>query len=370
MRVLFVVRPHLYEHRGGDTTQILSTARELRARGVKVDLRSCVPGSLAPWDLVHLFHLDRLWENLGSARAVSGRLPMVISTIWWPKGAYNAHSRQGVQGFLARSVGTQAFDSLRVIQRSAMAFAERPAAATIPRPEAWRFLPAARKLLRAAALVLPNSEAEQRALESYFGLEVPYRVVHNGVNPDAELVVDGSGTVKSADVLCVGQFTPRKNQHKVIEALEGTDVNVAFAGTAGQFSRRYETACHRGAGPNVRFLGPVPHERMPGLYRSARVHVLPSWFETPGLSSLEAAAYGCPIVVGDSPPVREYFGDLATYCDPGSTASIRDAVLSARQRPADPRLAAMVSERYTWSAAAAATLEAYEEALRLARPRC
>lgn len=369
MRVLFGVRPHLERYPGGDTTQILSTARELRVAGIQVDLRTDVPSSLETWDLVHLFHLDRLWENMLWVRAVAGRLPVVLSPIWWPKDAYNAHARRGVQGAVARLAGTNAYDSLRVMQRSVMAFAERPGGATLPRPAAWRFRPAVRELLGAAALVLPNSEAEQRALESYFDLLVPYRVVSNGVDVDVAGAVVGAMPVGTVDVLCVGQFTPRKNHHRIIEAFQGSEVSVAFVGSAGQFSGKYEAVCRQAAGANVRFLGTLPHDRLPALYRSARVHALPSWFETPGLSSLEAAAYGCPIVMGDSPPVREYFGDLGTYCDPGSTASIRDAILSARARPADPRLAALVRERYSWSQAAATTLDAYEEAVG-AHPRC
>lgn len=109
------------------------------------------------------------------ARAVGQCRPLVLSTIWWPKNHYNAHSRQSLQGAISRSVGTNTFDGLRIVARSLIAFSERPAFATIPRPFAWRFRRAARELLRAAALVLPNSSAEQRALESYFDLAVPHR---------------------------------------------------------------------------------------------------------------------------------------------------------------------------------------------------
>jgi glycosyltransferase involved in cell wall biosynthesis len=362
MRVLFAVRPHLEQYPGGDTTQILATARELRTAGVEVDLLTEIPPSFGPWDVVHLFHLDRLWENLRWVRALRGEVPVVLSPIWWPKDAYNAHARQGAQGFVARRVGPHAFDSLRVAPRSLLAFAERPSPATRPRPAEWRFRPAVRELLGAATVVLPNSEAEQRVLETCFRVTVPYRVARNGVDVDVDPPAERPGRA-GLDVLCVGQFTPRKNQHKLIEAVRGTDVSVTFVGGAGQFSRRYEGACRRSSGPNVRFLGHVPHDQMAALYRDARVHVLPSWFETPGLSSLEAAAHGCPIVVGESPPVREYFGDLATYCDPASTGSIREALLAARRQPADPRLADMVRERCSWAGAAAVTRRAYEDAV-------
>lgn len=44
--------------------------------GVEIDLRTEVPGSFEPWDVVHLFHLDRLWENMNWVRAVEGRVPV------------------------------------------------------------------------------------------------------------------------------------------------------------------------------------------------------------------------------------------------------------------------------------------------------
>ena len=95
MRVLFLTRASLDRYPGGDTTQIESTARELRSLGVIVEVVSELPADLSEWDLIHLFHLDRLWENLPQARAVAGRVPAVLSTIWWPKKQYNEHSLSG-----------------------------------------------------------------------------------------------------------------------------------------------------------------------------------------------------------------------------------------------------------------------------------
>ena len=362
--MLFVVRPDLELHRGGDTTQILSTARELTNLGVRVEVSDQLPASLDDVDLVHLFHLDRLWENVPHLTALAGRRPFVLSPIWWPKDDYNAHSRRGLQGRVARVVGTRRFDALRLVVRSFVAFGSGPSRDTLPRPSAWRFQRRSQELLATAAMVLPNSVAEARRLESHFATTFPYAVLPNGTDPVGTLADScGGGGGPGIDVLCVARLEPRKNQHKIIEALRDTDLRVAFAGTSGQFSSDYEAECRGAATARMTFLGPVPRDDLPELYRSARVHVLPSWFETPGLSSLEAASHGCPIVVGECEPVREYFGDLATYCDPGSVDSIRAAILSTVGRPRNDELARHVAERYSWAAAARATLAAYERAL-------
>lgn len=370
MRVLFLTRASLDRYRGGDTTQIESTARELRALGATVEVVSELPADVTGWDLVHLFHLDRLWENLPQARAVAGRIPTVLSMIWWPKEQYNVHSRPGIQGALARTVGERGYDSLRLVQRSVIAFAGHPSRRTLPRPSVWSFDRSVRALLSLTQLVLPNSEAEQRELERRFQITVPYRVIPNGfeLEGDSPESTDPPPDVPR-DVICVGRFEPRKNQHLLIEAIRGTGLRLAFAGASGQFSAAYERKLRAAAGPGVEFLGFLPQPALRSLYRSARVHVLPSWFETPGLASLEAAAHGCPIVVGDAAPVREYFGDLATYCEPGDVDSIRAAILHALDHPHTEELQRRVAERFTWPKAAAETMAAYEDALARWRTR-
>ena len=86
-------------------------------------------------------------------------------------------------------------------------------------------------------------------------------------------------------------------------------------------------------------------EELRQLYRAASVHACVSWYETPGLVSLEAALSGCKLVVTPGGSTREYFGEDAFYCRPDDAASIRAAVVQALglRLPTD-RLAARVAE--------------------------
>ena len=168
----------------------------------------------------------------------------------------------------------------------------------------------------------------------------------------------------------MGRFEPRKNQHLLIEAVRGSGLRLAFAGASGQFSAAYEQKLRAAAGPEVEFLGFLPRPALRNLYRAARVHALPSWFETPGLASLEAAAHGCPIVVGDVAPVHEYFGDLATYCDPGDVRlDPRRDHHALEHAEAAARCRSTSEPTFTWARAAAATLAAYEDTLTRWRSR-
>jgi hypothetical protein len=137
---------------------------------------------------------------------------------------------------------------------------------------------------------------------------------------------------------------------------------------AGQANpQEYLDLCRRYADENVVFIDAMNHEELASAYAAAKIHALPGWFETPGLSSLEAAAAGCNIVSTDRGTAREYFGDMAWYCDPRSIDSIREAVLAAHESAPRDDLRARIRERCTWRRAAESTLEGYRMALGLHR---
>jgi glycosyltransferase involved in cell wall biosynthesis len=106
-------------------------------------------------------------------------------------------------------------------------------------------------------------------------------------------------------------------------------------------------------------MSAMPQAELVEVYRRAAVHVLPSLFETTGLVSLEAAAAGCAVVTTDRGYAREYFGELAYYCDPRRRDSIRSAVADALSGGPSPELRARVLSCYTWRHAAVATAAAY-----------
>jgi glycosyltransferase involved in cell wall biosynthesis len=113
----------------------------------------------------------------------------------------------------------------------------------------------------------------------------------------------------------------------------------------------------------VYFLDILPPEALAGIYVLAAVHVLPSWRETPGLVSLEAAAAGCRIVTTSYGSVREYFGDLAWYCNPSDLMSIRSAVLLALEATPNHALREKILSSFTWDIAAEKTLAVYHKVL-------
>src|SRR5680860_729115 len=95
----------------------------------------------------------------------------------------------------------------------------------------------------------------------------------------------------------------------------------------------------------------------------ARSHALASWFETPGLSSLEAGACGTVVISTDQGSPKEYFQDMALYVHPMDDISLRTALEQALNASSQP-LMQHIHKHYPWSNVAGITLEAYRNVLK------
>ncbi|MBK9121421.1 MAG: glycosyltransferase family 4 protein [Phycisphaerales bacterium] len=365
MRALWLVRRNLTQHPGGDTTQILKTAAAVRTRGVEVEFADTCPQDLGGFDVAHLFHLDRLWENTEhSARLAAAGLPAVLSTIYWPCDEFDRQARVGVQGWLARRVGSSRYQDLRLFQRYLLHCCEQRRMPTWT-PGRFSFRQRAVALLQSMAVLLPNSRTEADVIADRFGTVRPVVPVPNAADADLFGLPRNPG-VRSG-VVCIGRIEPRKNQLALLHALADTQIPLTFVGQPGRYSQGYYDACRRVAPAHVRFVPAQPAEALRGFYERATVHACVSWYETPGLASLEAGLCGCALVVTPGGSTREYFAGQAHYAEPGDVQSIAAAVRAALATGPEPRLASRIAEEFTWEAAATRTIEGYELAIRNTR---
>lgn len=77
-----------------------------------------------------------------------------------------------------------------------------------------------------------------------------------------------------------------------------------------------------GLAARVRYLGYVPDEKMPQLYRNAAALVMPTWFGPSNIPTLEAFAFGTPAVISDLPGVEEQVRDAALRFDPADPSDM------------------------------------------------
>ena len=163
----------------------------------------------------------------------------------------------------------------------------------------------------------------------------------------------------------MARIEPHKNQLNLIKALNNTSYQLYIHGKPSLNSAAYYEQCKAEAAPNVHIEEHLGDEELFTAYSNAKVHVLPSYFETTGLSSLEAAAMGCNIVVTDLGDTRDYYKDDAWYCNPDSPESIKKAIDAAFNAPYSEDFRKRILNSYTWERAAEETLVAYRQVLKV-----
>ena len=334
MRVLFQIRPNYEDQSGGDTIHAVRTAEELRPLGVATDVSGHLAPDLSAYDLVHLFNTELVEPTFRHVlRARAAGVPVVLTPIYWRP-----------------PLEDESFDEIdRVSQRN--------------RDAVMRDI-----VFGLADALLPPTEAELEVITRTFA-PLPRHVAIVPVGVDAVYAEgDGERFCKRHDlplrgfVLCVGRLEERKNQLRLIEVCSGLGAPVVLVGAEYEDRLSYAAACRDLAERlevDVRFLSYVDDAEVVDAYAAARVHALPSLWETIGLASLEAAVAGCSVVSTSNCGVGEYLGDHAWYCDPESVDSIREAVAAAFGAPLDGRLAEHVLP-YTWRGAAERTRAVYE----------
>ena len=174
-------------------------------------------------------------------------------------------------------------------------------------------------------MILPNSQSEYNRVQQAYPAKTNYMVVPNGVNVE-KFPFNPSLEKDDHLVICVARIEGRKNHINLIKALNNTRFKLVLIGAPAPNQGDYYRECRSIAADNVHFLDRVPQEELLEYYQRAKVHVLPSWFETTGLSSIEATVMHCNIVITDRGDTREYFGSDAFYCDPVDPQSILTAI--------------------------------------------
>ena len=116
---------------------------------------------------------------------------------------------------------------------------------------------------------------------------------------------------------------------------------------------------------DIIFVGPVPHEATPAIYRKADVFVHPSGFESFGLPVLEAMACGTPVVASNRTAIPEVVGDAGLIVDPENVEALADAIYKLiTERSLREQLVERGYKRvssFKWEEAARKAVEIFQE---------
>jgi glycosyltransferase involved in cell wall biosynthesis len=227
---------------------------------------------------------------------------------------------------------------------------------------------AIRHALDQADHVVCNSEATRRSAERWIAGERT-SVVYHGVAEPFFAAAPGARRKTAPTIVALGVAKPYKNVACLVRALgliAGTRPALQLLLVGGDGGAR-DLIARLGLAERVRITGAVDDTELRALIRAAAVFVVPSLVEGFGLPVLEAMALGTPVVVSDTPALREVAGDAALAFDPHQPASLAAALTNVLDNePLSSRMSAAGRERarnFDWTGTAEQTLAIYERLL-------
>ena len=237
-------------------------------------------------------------------------------------------------------------------------------------------------LARRADRIVTISQCSKRDLMDYYGLSagkiavippaVDHRLFHVNHNPESIQLARERFGIYGKYILSVGTLEPRKNFSRLVESFAilrrhaAEDCRLVIVGEKGwKYDQIFRTVRALGLEDKVQFLGYVPEQDLPLLYRGAELFVYPSLYEGFGVPILEAMACGCPVVCSNRSAMPEVAGEAAILVnpeDPEGIAQVMGHVLS------DPSLADAMrtvgkerAQRFCWDDSARMLFDVYKE---------
>jgi glycosyltransferase involved in cell wall biosynthesis len=195
------------------------------------------------------------------------------------------------------------------------------------------------------------------------------RVIYNGVD-SSRLTPDSAERSEAPLFVYLGRLKKYKRVDIVIQAFAGLSVpnaTLEIAGTGDYRAPLEGLVKSLGLSDRVKFLGFIPEEEKVHLLRRAWASTLASPKEGWGISNLEAAACGTPVIAANSPGIRESVVDgetgflVAPNDADAMTAAMRGLVQSPDLVDTLGRAGRRFAETFTWDRAANETLAHLEE---------
>ena len=328
MKVLLCARGDYYRNFASDSIQVIKLASYLKKRGIEVEINNGDVDDYSSYDIIHLIGISRIGEIYKYYKLAHKQKKNIVCTpIYWDLTKYYELTKD-------------------------VEFIKLTKQCDIYKEE----------ILRGCNLILPNSNIERECLANKFNFNMETRVIYNGVDIEDEktpLYNFKERYELDKYILCVGKISPEKNQLNLCMISNKLGVQLVLIGTIS--NEEYFKQCV--AYDNVKYLGFMDSYNIYNAYRFAKLHILPAYYELPGLSSLEAAASGCVLVSTKEGSAKEYFKDLAIYCDPYDNKSIEASIVKGLATHKNAKLKNYVIENFSWEKSTDSIVSAYNSLL-------
>lgn len=211
--------------------------------------------------------------------------------------------------------------------------------------------------LNLADKIVTNGDIESDQISNLLNIDRSrFVTIRNACDPDflnqvPKEIFKQRFAIDKPFVLCIGNIEPRKNQLNLIKSVQQTELDLILIGHIRD--EVYAQKCWDEAGAETRYIGSIQHEDpiLKSALSAASIFCLPSTLETPGLAALEAGAVGTPLIVTRHGSTKEYFHELADYCEPNDVAGLRDLIINRFQNNETQRCEALrthIKNNLTW----------------------
>lgn len=370
MNILLQSRINLFSKPGGDTSQILSLREGLNKKGLNAEISTQLKPDLDTYHIVHLFNITRVHETyIQMINAKNQGKPTVCSAIYHDLEEYNRKGRYGPgKTFFKLVKNDKGFEYARGLFN-----ALRDRRQVVPVFRQWKtgYRAQQEAVLKYCDKIIFGAPSEKDMVFSRFNAIndlIDYDIIKIGIsqsfqNPDSRPFEKKYGLKDF--ILCVGRIEDLKNQLGLISAMRGVDIPTVLIGSLNPAHQNY---CRKilkqvEKRQNLYYFGHMEKEMLSSAFAAAKVHVLPSWFETTGLTSLEAGIAGCSVVSTNRGYARDYLEDFAWYCDPSDLLSIRNAVTDAFFSPGKPGMKEHIKNNLDPEKTVTQSFKLYQEVL-------
>ena len=219
-----------------------------------------------------------------------------------------------------------------------------------------------------AKLIIAVSETTKQDIMHFLNCpEEKIKVIYNGYD---EVMYNNTASLQAHSILdkykvgnyflAIGPTYPHKNFEWLIKVYSSLDAGtkarhplVIAGGMKKYLATLKKLVAETGQDQYIHFIGYVPIELMPSLYKEAFALVFPSLYEGFGFPLLEAMASGCPVLTSNVSSMPEVCEDAALYFDPCDEQSLK---LQLERLINDPQLYRSMKEsgvlqarKFSWS---------------------
>ena len=320
-----------FQHPGGGEVLLLKTKEYLEKNKINVKLFNPWEDKISDFDLLHNFGKSNNCFDVVNFAHLQ-QVPIALTPIYnRPSLKYSLYESFGFK----KKLKNLAYFSLK---NSAL----------------FDFAIKTKSILKMSDIILVDSQDETNFLIRDFNIDknkifqVPVGVEKRFKNAKADEFID---KYKLEDfVLFVGRIDTRKNVLNLIKIMNKLQVPLVIIGDKIIDQQNYYKACVESAGKNVHFLGKfeIDSTILMSAYAAAKVLVLPSYVESPGIVALEAALAGTNIVITERGSTREYFQNYVSYINPLSIKSIEESIKKELAKEKSKELSRHVERNFIW----------------------